>query len=73
MVSAWATGQRLVMAQTQVDEKSNEITALPVLLRQLARVGCIVTLDAASCQTAIARQIVEQGGLCLGAQLLLSP
>lgn len=62
MVSAWATGQRLVLAQTQVDEKSNEITALPVLLRQLALSGCIVTIDAMGCQTAIARQIVEQGG-----------
>ncbi len=61
-VSAWATGQRLVLAQTQVDEKSNEITALPVLLRQLALAGCIVTIDAMGCQTAIARQIVEQGG-----------
>lgn len=62
MVSAWATTQRLVLAQTQVDEKSNEITALPLLLRQLALAGCIVTIDAMGCQTAIARQIVEQGG-----------
>jgi predicted transposase YbfD/YdcC len=62
MVSAWATGQRLVLAQAQVDEKSNEITALPVLLRQLALAGCIVTIDAMGCQTALARQIVEQGG-----------
>jgi len=62
MVSAWATGRRLVLAQTHVDEKSNEITALPVLLRQLALAGCIVTIDAMGCQTAIARQIVEQGG-----------
>ena len=62
MVSAWATGRRLVLAQRQVDEKSNEITALPVLLRQLALSGCIVTIDAMGCQTAIARQIVEQGG-----------
>jgi predicted transposase YbfD/YdcC len=62
MVSAWATGRRLVLAQRQVDEKSNEITALPVLLRQLALAGCIVTIDAMGCQRAIARQIVEQGG-----------
>ena len=62
MVSAWATGRRLVLAQRQVDEKSNEITALPVLLRQLALSGCIVTIDAMGCQTTIARQIVEQGG-----------
>jgi predicted transposase YbfD/YdcC len=45
-----------------VDEKSNEITALPILLQQLALAGCIVTIDAMGCQTAIARQIVEQGG-----------
>ena len=62
MVRAWATGQRLVLAQTQVDEKSNARTALPVLLRQRALSGCIVTIDARGCQTAIARQIVEQGG-----------
>lgn len=62
MVSAWATGQRLVLAQRPVDAKSNEITALPSLLQQLALAGCIVTIDAMGCQTAIARQIVEQGG-----------
>jgi predicted transposase YbfD/YdcC len=62
MVSAWATERRLVLAQTQVDEKSNEITALPGLLRQLALAGCIVTIDAMGCQTTLARQIVEQGG-----------
>lgn len=62
MVSAWATGRRLVLAQTQVDTTSNEITALPALLQQLALAGCIVTIDAMGCQTAIARQIVEQGG-----------
>ena len=62
MVSAWATTQRLVLAQTQVDEKSNEITALPLLLQQLALSGCIVTIDAMGCPTAIARQSVEQGG-----------
>jgi len=45
----------LVLAQRQVDEKSNEITALPVLLRQLALSGCIVTIDAMGCQTTIAR------------------
>jgi len=62
MVSAWATGRRLVLALTQVDEKPNEITALPVLLRQLALAGCLVSIDAMGCQTALARQIVEQGG-----------
>jgi predicted transposase YbfD/YdcC len=62
MVSAWATQNRLVLGQVAVDSKSNEITALPELLRVLALEGCIVTIDAAGCQTAIARTIREQGG-----------
>ena len=61
MVSAWATTNRLVLAQVKVDEKSNEITALPILLRQLALTGCIVTIDAMGCQRGIAQQIVDQG------------
>ena len=61
MVSAWATANRLVLAQVKVDDKSNEITALPVVLQQLALTGCIVTIDAMGCQRAIAQQIVEQG------------
>jgi predicted transposase YbfD/YdcC len=62
MVSAWATANRLVLGQVKVDEKSNEIPALPALLRLLDIKGCIVTIDAMGCQKAIARQIVEQGG-----------
>jgi predicted transposase YbfD/YdcC len=62
MVSAWASGNRLVLAQIKVDEKSNEITALPELLRQLALTGCIVTIDAMGCQRAIAAQILDQDG-----------
>ena len=62
MVSAWATENRLVLAQVKVDEKSNEITALPELLRSLAISGCIVTIDAMGCQREIAKQIVDQGG-----------
>jgi predicted transposase YbfD/YdcC len=61
MVSAWATANRLVLGQQQVDEKSNEITAIPGLLRLLELEGCIVTIDAMGCQKAIARTIVEQG------------
>jgi predicted transposase YbfD/YdcC len=61
LVSAWATQNRLVLGQLAVDSKSNEITALPELLRVLALEGCIVTIDAAGCQTAIARTIREQG------------
>ncbi len=58
MVSAWASTNRLVLGQVKVDEKSNEITALPVLLQVLALKGCIVTIDAMGCQTEIARTIV---------------
>lgn len=61
MVSAWATANRLVLGQVTVDEKSNEITALPALLRLLALDGCIVTIDAMGCQTAIAQTILDQG------------
>lgn len=62
MVSAWATEARLVLGQRKVDEKSNEITAIPELLSLLALEGAIVTIDAIGCQRAIAEQIVEQGG-----------
>lgn len=61
MVSAWAQTNRLVLGQVKVDEKSNEITAIPALLRLLDVAGCIVTIDAMGTQTAIADQIVAQG------------
>ena len=61
LVSAWAQANRLVLAQTAVDDKSNEITAIPELLRMLVLKGCIVTLDAIGCRKAIARQIRKQG------------
>jgi predicted transposase YbfD/YdcC len=61
MVSAWASANRLVLAQQQVDEKSNEITAIPQLLSILALAGSIVTIDAMGCQKEIASAIVEQG------------
>jgi predicted transposase YbfD/YdcC len=60
MVSAWASGSGLVLGQTKVDEKSNEITALPELLDMLEIEGCIVTVDAIHCQTETARTIVEK-------------
>jgi predicted transposase YbfD/YdcC len=60
MVSAWATVNRLVLGQVKVDEKSNEITAIPQLLEALAISGCIVTLDAMGCQTDIAEQIIDR-------------
>lgn len=62
MVSAWATSNRLVLGQVKVDEKSNEITAIPELLSRLDLHGCLVTLDAMGCQTDIAAQIIDQGG-----------
>lgn len=61
MVSAWASQNRLVMGQRKVDDKSNEITAIPELLNVLDVHGCIVTIDAMGTQTAIAEQIVAQG------------
>src|SRR5215217_7625629 len=60
MVSAWASSNRLVLGQVKVDEKSNEITALPALLQVLALKGCIVTIDAMGCQTEIVKTIVAQ-------------
>ncbi len=62
MVSAWASENRMVLAQLATEEKSNEITAIPVLLRQLALAGCIVTIDAMGTQTEIASQIIDQEG-----------
>lgn len=58
MVSAWASASRLVLAPVKVEDKSNEITALPELLRQLALKGCVVTIDAIGCQRGIAEQMV---------------
>lgn len=58
LVSAWATANHLVLGQVKVNDKSNEITAIPQLLRVLALKGCIVTIDAMGCQTEIARQIL---------------
>jgi predicted transposase YbfD/YdcC len=62
LVSAWAVENRLVLAQLATEEKSNEITAIPLLLQQLALNGCIVTIDAMGTQTKIAKQIIEQDG-----------
>jgi predicted transposase YbfD/YdcC len=57
LVSAWASEHRLVLAQAKVQDKSNEITAIPALLELLDLSGCIVTLDAIGTQKIIARQI----------------
>ncbi len=61
LVSAWATASGLVLGQVATDAKSNEITAIPRLLRLLDLDGATVTIDAMGCQTAIAAQLVEQG------------
>ena len=60
VVSAWASDQRLVLGQRQVDGKSNEITAIPELLQVLALENTLVTLDAMGCQKAIAQQILDR-------------
>ena len=59
MVSAWATKARLVLGQVKVDDKSNEITAIPDLLDLLDVTGCLITIDAMGCQVEIAEKIVE--------------
>lgn len=61
-VSAWATHQRLVLGQEAVSEKSNEITAIPILLRRLELTGALVTIDAMGTQTGIAQTILDGGG-----------
>jgi predicted transposase YbfD/YdcC len=61
MVSAWASANRLVLGQLKVEEKSNEITAIPKLLHLLDLHGAVVTIDAMGCQKEIAKTITEQG------------
>lgn len=61
-VSAWASRQRLVLGQEAVDQKSNEITAIPLLLARLELKGALVTIDAIGTQAAIAETIVARGG-----------
>lgn len=61
MVSAWATANHISLGQVVVDEKSNEITAIPKLLEILELSGALVTLDALGCQTEIAQRIVAAG------------
>lgn len=61
MVSAWAQENRLVLGQVKVGDKSNEITAIPQLLKLFDLTACIVTIDAMGCQIEIARNITEAG------------
>jgi predicted transposase YbfD/YdcC len=60
MVSAFAAGQRLVLGQVKVAEKSNEIIAIPKLLDMLVVEGAIITIDAMGCQRAIAQKIIDK-------------
>lgn len=62
IVSAWASEDGIALGQVATEEKSNEITAIPQLLSQLALQDAIVTIDAMGCQKEIARAIVDQGG-----------
>ena len=62
MISAFACSNNLVIGQVKTEDKSNEITAIPELLRVLDLNGCVVTIDAMGCQKTIAKQITEQGG-----------
>ena len=59
MVSAWATANHLILGQVKVDDKSNEITAIPKLLHLLEIAGCIVSIDAIGCQTEIAQATID--------------
>ena len=61
MVSAWATEHRMVLGQTRTEAHSNEITAIPQLLKVLELKGCLATIDAMGCQKNIARQVVRGG------------
>ena len=62
LVRAWASENYLVLGHVKVHDKSNEITAIPELLRVLELKGCLVTIDAMGCQRDIAKLIVDAGG-----------
>lgn len=62
LMGAWAVENRLVLAQIVTEEKPNEITAIPLLLEQLALSRCIVTIDAMGTQSKIAEQPINQEG-----------
>ncbi len=61
LVSAWATQNGIALGQVKVDDKSNEITAIPELLKRLQLNGCLVTIDAMGCQREIAQHVVDAG------------
>src|SRR5208282_3329069 len=60
IVSAFAARQRIVLGQVKVDEKSNEIVAIPALLDMMSIEGAVVTIDAAGCQRKVAAKIIEK-------------
>lgn len=60
MVSAWSLANNLVLGQVKVNEKSNEITAIPMLISNLAIEGAIITIDAMGCQSSITELIIER-------------
>ncbi len=62
MISAYASSNKLVLGQLKTEAKSNEITAIPELIKMLDIKGTLVTIDAMACQTKIAKTIIEQGG-----------
>jgi hypothetical protein len=64
IISAWSKANQLSLGQVKVDEKSNEITAIPKLLNVLAINGCLVTIDAMGCQRDIAAGIAALHYLC---------
>lgn len=65
LVSAWASEEGIALGQVATDAKSNEITAIPVLLEQLELSDAIVTIDAMGCQKDIVAKTVEGGGDCI--------
>jgi predicted transposase YbfD/YdcC len=62
LVSAWASAEGIALGQVAAQEKSNEITAIPVLLKQIELTDALITIDAMGCQKEIARDIVQGGG-----------
>ena len=62
LVHAWASENHVLLGEVETDTKSNEITAIPKLLKMLDVKGCIVTIDAMGCQKTIAAEIIQQGG-----------
>ena len=62
MVSAWSKQNGLVLDQVKVDDKSNEITAIPKLLTRLDIAGAVIMIDAMGCQKKIAEKIIQQKG-----------